>query len=109
MINNYKINVITGPLTQSLESGFDRAVNKLDGVKYESIAYLGSQVVNNGTNHAFLVKQSFIDNSLKNVCLMVLNAKSNDIGGNTFRIVSIEHVLSDDGEFGCFSSSSSIF
>lgn len=108
VVSNYKVNVITGPLTQSLETGFSKAVDGLDGAKYELIAYLGSQAINCGTNHAFLVKQSFIDNNLRNVCLMILNEKSDDVGGNTFRIVSIEQVLSDSSEFGALKINISI-
>ena len=46
-------------ITEDLQAVFDKAMEKLMGVSYEPVAYLGSQVVA-GLNHCFLCKATVI-------------------------------------------------
>ena len=46
-------------ITEEQKAVFDQAVEKLIGVGYEPVAYLGSQVVA-GTNHCFLCKATVV-------------------------------------------------
>lgn len=52
-------------------------LNKLKGVRYKPVAYLGSQVVN-GTNYAILAEQVIFDaENTKNLVLIVFNVAPN--------------------------------
>lgn len=46
-------------VTEEQKAVFDKAIEKLMGVSYEPVAYLGSQLVA-GTNHCFLCKATVI-------------------------------------------------
>ncbi|MCR4776199.1 MAG: hypothetical protein K5869_07460 [Saccharofermentans sp.] len=46
-------------ITDAQKAIFDKAMEKLVGVKYEPVAYLASQVVS-GTNHCFLAKATVV-------------------------------------------------
>ena len=46
-------------ITQSQKDIFNKAMEKLVGVKYEPVAYLASQIVS-GTNHCFLAKATVV-------------------------------------------------
>lgn len=46
-------------ITEAQKQIFDKAMEKLVGVKYEPVAYLASQVVS-GTNHCFLAKATVV-------------------------------------------------
>ena len=74
-------------------------LNKLKGVRYKPVAYLGSQVVN-GTNYAVLAEQVIFDaENTKNLVLIVFNVAPN---APEATVVYIKPVL--DG----FSESSSL-
>lgn len=99
-LGGYKIEVMTTSLPQKIATGFDKTCKELTGASYEMIAYLGSKVTN-GTNHAFLANQTLITGKdISSIVLIVLNEKPNDVGGNTFSIVSIEPLLSNGGKLG---------
>ena len=79
-------------VTTEQKAVFDKAMEKLVGVKYEPVAYLASQVVS-GTNHCFLCKATivrpgatphyalvYIYESLKNEC-KILDIKDIAIPG----------------------------
>ena len=96
MLGGYTIDVNNGSrLPQDVASGFGHAFEGLTGAEYEMIAYLGKQTVN-GVNHAFLALQKLITkDDIKNIVLIVLNAKPGDVGGETFSVVEIKRLLSD--------------
>ena len=99
-LGGYTINVMTTSFPQNVISGFDKAFEGMVGAQYDMIAYLGSKIVN-GTNHAFLAKQTLVTGTdISSIVLVILNEKLDDIAGNTFSIVSIEPLLSNGGKLG---------
>ena len=81
-------------ITKEQKAIFDKAMDKLVGVKYEPVAYLASQIVS-GTNHCFLCKATvvrpgaashytlvYIYENLKNEC-KILDIKDIAIPGTS--------------------------
>lgn len=99
-LGGYTVEVATTSLPQKVASGFGKAFENLVGASYDMIAYLGSKVTN-GINHAFLATQTLMTGKdIKSVVLVVLNEKPNDVGGNTFSIVTIEPLVSGGEKIG---------
>ena len=96
----YAINVMTTSFPQNVISGFDKAFEGMTGAQYNMIAYLGSKVVN-GTNHIYLAEQTLVTGKdVKSIVTVILNEKLDDVGGNTFSVVSIEPLVSNGGNMG---------
>ena len=93
---NWEIAIEIGRIPQKIASAIIDLEEKLVGVEYEPIAYLGSQVVN-GVNHAVLAKQILTTGrDSENIVVLIFNEKNNNVV-----LVSIERVMSgSDAVFG---------
>lgn len=103
LLGGYVIKADTSSMPQKPASGFVKAFEGMVGASYEPIAYLGHKMVN-GTNHAFLAKQTLVvAEDVKNIVLVVLNEKPGDKAAETFSVVEILPLISNGGALGGFS------
>ena len=87
-LGGWNIDVNTHGMPQVVASAM--ANLEILGATYESIAYLGSQLVN-GTNHAVLAEQIITTGrDTKNIVLMIFNEKPNDMEAT---LVSIDRIV----------------
>lgn len=79
-LGGYKIaNHSAHQLPQDLATGFDKLTEKIIGVSYEPIWYLGSQIVN-GTNHLLICRQTRTDkDSTQKIVALVVNISTDGI------------------------------
>lgn len=93
MLGSWTINVSKN-LPQKVATAVAQ-LNEMVGAEYNSIAYLGSQVVN-GTNHAVLCEQTIITGKdVKNIVVVIFNETKEGV-----TLSGIERVVEGGGEFG---------
>jgi len=98
MLGSYVINVAVNSFPQKVASGFEKVFEGFVGARYTPIAYLGSQLVSNSTNHAILCEQNLVTaTDVKGIALVILNEKAGDVRGETLSLVEIKTCLSDKG------------
>ena len=94
---SWEVNVSTSGYPQKVASALSGLSDKLIGVEYKAIAYLGKQSVN-GINHAVLAEQTVLSGKdTKNVVVLIFNEKPNDMEAT---LVNIERVVESGGELG---------
>lgn len=91
MPGDWKINIQLNFLPSNIAIAIDE-LNKEGSVKYQPIAYLGSQIVN-GINHAILTEQTFIVNTNKNITVLIFNEASDGAG---ITLVSIKQIIKNE-------------
>ena len=92
MPGDWKINIQLNFLPSNIAIAIDE-LNKEGSVKYQPIAYLGSQIVN-GINHAILTEQISIANTNKNITVLIFNEASD--GASLITLVNIKQIIKNE-------------
>lgn len=91
-------NFVIGSLPENVATGFAAATDKLIGVGYSPVVYLGKQIVN-GTNYAVLAETTVVGADKKNPVIVVINQKPGTIGSSAddFSLVSVDNLVDNFG------------
>ena len=96
-LGTWEVNISTDKYPQKVATALGNLAEKVLGVEYEPIAYLGSQTVN-GTNHAILAEQDVLTGrDTKNIVVLIFNEKAGDTEAT---LIGIDRVVEGGYSFG---------